>query len=205
MTKEQTIDNLIAEFKHHVELGTAAWLRAGQAVAKVLALDPEAMPRIIVTTKMAPSTVKLFLRIGNGTLLPQLLPAPKRVRALPLADQKRVASGTLPCVVLRADGEADVRRVDVMSATPDVLDVMIGPSGLRTETEQLVFLKAKARRMAAESSATAELPRALWEACPLGIRITRIGIIPTTTLMRMVKEAGIKVRRVRQAARVRRA
>lgn len=204
MTKEQAIDSLIAEFKHHVELGTASWALAGKAIAKVFEIDPGAMPTILVATKMAPATIKLFVRIGKGTLLPQLFPAPKRVRDLPVADQKRVAAGTLPCVVLR-NGEPDVRRVDVMSATPDVLDVMIGPSGLRSQEEQLVFLKAKARRAAAEHSAYAELPRALWEVCPLGIRITRLGIIPSTTLMRMVKEVGIKVRRVRQAARARRA
>jgi hypothetical protein len=201
MNKEQIIDNLVAEFKHHVELGTASWARAGQAVAKAFELDPEILPKFVLMTKMAPSTIKLFLRIGNGTLLPQLLPAPKRVRALPLADQKRVVAGTLPCAVLRADGETDVRRVDIMSATPDVLDVMIGPSGLRTETEQLVFLRAKARRIAAESSAAAEIPRAVWEVCPLGIRVTRAGIISPAVLMRMVKEAGIKVRRERRARR----
>ena len=190
------IGPLIKEFKAQLDLGTAAWVKAGSILVEVFNIDPAAMPRVMREANVAPSTVRNFLRIGRGWLLPQLLAAPVRVRALPLADQKRVVAGTLPCVVER-EGGTDIVKVDVISADQETLDVMIGPMGLRTPDEQRVALASAARRRAAAKEAKAETPHARWKFDGELVYVTHIGVVTAGMVREMAKNYGLKVKRGR--------
>lgn len=191
------IGPLIKEFKAQLDLGTAAWVKAGSILVEVFDIDPAAMPRVTREANVAPSTVRNFLRIGRGWLMPQLLAAPKRVRALPLTDQKKVVAGTLPCVVEKPGGGTDIVKVDVISADQETLNVMIGPTGLRTPDEQRVALASAARRRAAATESKAETPHARWKFDGELVYVTHLGVVTPGMVREMAKNYGLKLKRGR--------
>lgn len=156
---KELVKALIAEFKAYADSACRDFKRAGDAIARVFELDPEAMPAVVKATGYAPSIIKVFIRIGQGSLLPSLLTAPKKIQALPIEDQKRVAAGPVEQAVLLPGGKIDRRMVDLASATPEVYNQVIGNKGIRTVQEQASALSAKASKAVAEKEEGAKASR----------------------------------------------
>lgn len=111
-------------------------------------------------------------RIAYGQVLPEIVvrfassPAMlRRIAALPLPDQRRIAAGeTVPLVVWGESGRPDVRQVDPAYLAADQMRRVFGPNGLRSESEQIVLLEAAGRvqprpRQVRVSSITADCRR----------------------------------------------
>ena len=185
---------LIAEFKTQYRMGIEAWARAGLLVKEIFDADPDAMPRLVKETNLPPSVINKFLSVGRGWLLPQLLAAPKKVRALPVADQRRAASGTLPLVVKNGNA-ADIRRVDLALADSGTCAQLIGPDGIRSVEEQTAWLASKERREAAARAAEASEPNARWKFGGGRVHVTHPGVVTPWMVRQMAAKYGIRVRK----------
>lgn len=184
---------LIDEFKEALALGASAYLAAGRKIARIFEIDPGAMPRVAAAARIPPAAVRKFRDIGRGLLLPELFTAAVKVRTLPVAHQRMAASGTLPCVVETAAGY-DVRRVDLLAAGRDVMDQMVGPEGLRSEAEQIAFLKSSARRKRAQEVERQGAPDARWTFHEGQVYVTRLGIVTPDMVRAMARDYGIELR-----------
>ena len=190
------IGPLIAEFKTQYRLGIESWAKAGLTMKKIFDADPDAMPRVAKEANLPPAIINKFLGIGRGWLLPQLLAAPKRVRMLSIADQRKAASGTLPLVVRRG-AATDVVRVDLLTADAKVCDQIVGPDGIRSADEQLVYLESKDRRAAAVEAAKSKTPYARWNFDGERVYVTHLGVITFEMVRSMAYKYGMRVKRRR--------
>jgi hypothetical protein len=94
-----------------------------------------------------------FRRIASGQIDPALVwkfvdsPNRQRVERLPLNDQRKlVDKPVVPVVEPQPDGKFTTRMVDLTRAGSDVGKLVIGPDGLRSPEEQMVYIgQQKAR------------------------------------------------------------
>ena len=195
-SKSADIGALIIEFKAQYRLGIEAWARAGLLLKTVFDMDPEAMPRVVREAGLPPAIINKFLAVGRGRLLPQLIAAPKKVRGLALADQRKAASGTLPLVVKTGTG-TDIRRVDLLTSDSGVCNQMIGPNGIRSVDEQVAWLAALERKSLAAVEAKAATPPARWKFDGGRIYVTHPGVITLGMVRQMAGKYGLKIKRGR--------
>lgn len=152
--KEQLESAFIAAFK----AGVTAFQDAGDALAKLVDVDPEALERIQKKYGHPVSILRTLLDVGRGKLLPQLFAAETYVKALPVADQRRLVEGQVEALVLKPDGSTDKIKVDVMSSPAALVRQVIGRAGIRSFAEQRARLVSEANASIAEKQAREKKP-----------------------------------------------
>lgn len=107
----------------------------------------------------------LFRRIAAGQVLPELVwkyaesPARRIVERLPLNDQRKLIQNPMsPVVEPVAGGGTTTRMVDLSRAPIETVRQVIGPDGIRTPEDQLVYLAAQKHRVAAIPVSVATIP-----------------------------------------------
>lgn len=152
-TADALTKDLKEEFLQAFKRGIDAFQTAGDALAKLVDADPDAIEKIQSEHGIPSSILRQFLSIGRGKLLPQLFTAPAYVKQLPVADQKKLVEGQVEALVMRSDGGVDTIKVDVMSPDSKMVRQVIGPRGIRTLSEQRAALVADANAVAARKEA----------------------------------------------------
>jgi len=136
------VRKLEAEFLETIGLGVKKLLDAGQALVKLIELDPEARTRLIKDRGIPRNTIVMLERIGNKMLCPELAFADMRLRALPMSEQERVLRGKVDVLVIGAAG-ADTLKVGLLDAPTEIRNQVLNGDHIRTLDEQRAWLAAK--------------------------------------------------------------
>lgn len=141
----QLINSLKQQFVDSVNSGIKSWQTAGQTLVKLVAIDPKIIDKLQTEKGVPRHLLRMFLAIGRGELLPELLTAPQALRRLPVEDQERVASGLVEALVMRPDGTNEVVKVDLLKAvgTP-IYKQVVGRNGILSVAEQKASIVSKA-------------------------------------------------------------
>lgn len=179
MSKEKAVtvsdlaDSLMAKFVEAFRSGIRSFQDAGDTLAKLVEVDPDALERLQKVYGIQPSISRRFLDIGRGKLLPQLFDQPNYIRALPVADQQRLVEGKVEALVLKPDGSADPIRVDIMSAPVALVRQVVGCRGLRSLSEQRAALVTAANaNLSAKEARGKTLPPMPWHVVGKTIVVT---------------------------------
>jgi hypothetical protein len=109
-------------------------VEAGQVVAWILDNDPEAREKFR-KAGLTPAFYGKLEKVGRGTLLPELFDYPSFGR-LPIDQQRKVLTGDVIEMVRQPDGSYDSKKVDLLRASPEVVNRVVGGKELRTPEEQ---------------------------------------------------------------------
>ena len=137
--------NRITEFLSLYDCSIETMKKAGRLLLEMLIDDPQACEKIKAASggRCTDATLHLFVRIGQGTLMPELLtascPAYKRLRSLPSAVQKDLlATGTAPLLLNSA--VTSLIRIRLTDMNPAQVKQCFDRVGLRNNDEQRAWL-----------------------------------------------------------------
>lgn len=114
-------------------------VEAGKCVAWILDNDPEARDKFR-KNGITPLTYSNLEKVGRGTLLPELFYYSSFAR-LPIDQQRKVLTGDVIEMVRQPDGSYDSKKVDLLRASPNVVNLVVGSKELRTPEQQRRILE----------------------------------------------------------------
>jgi hypothetical protein len=139
-----TISAEARQFAQLVADGVDCWRQAGKILTRH-AEDTLFIRECAAAARLSEHTVRLFLRIGQGTVNPRLLvrdscPAVKRALSLPLAEQYRLEMEGVQVLI----GD-ETQTLPIFELGKRLAAQAIGDGAVRTIAEQADWLKRTAR------------------------------------------------------------
>jgi hypothetical protein len=140
----------IQEFIDAYDFGIAAWLEAGKIVVEEIKNNPDFASDVCLKSRgrISEATVKIFEKIGQNKLLPQLIldsarPGVKKLIEMPIHIQEKYSQDNLDLVVFNDEGETDILHVPVRNLTVSQVKQVFGKDDVRTPSEQRCFLESE--------------------------------------------------------------
>lgn len=136
-----TIENKWEEFKELFQKIKIDYLKLGQIACYLYDNDANPMDKFR-TYGLEPSFVRNLLKVGRGTLLPELFERP-RFEKFPLEHQKVIITGKVLETVLNNHGVYEERIVDLLRAESATINQVLAKDHIRTKDEQIRYLRSK--------------------------------------------------------------
>ena len=115
-------------------------IEIGKTVCELLEKDPDARARL--SSRLSPSTIKTFEKLGRGLILTQFIERP-RLGNLPIDEQNRIVNEEIEVALLEEGGDYDTVPVKLAEASGEILDQVLAKDHIRTVPEQIEYLKNK--------------------------------------------------------------
>jgi hypothetical protein len=135
--KKNTIKDYIKEFKVGIVEGTAGLYKSGKAY--VAAIDDDESNGAYFRTEIpgySEAVWRMYEDIGRGLICLETIFSGvhiRKIRTLPVSEQKRIASGDKVELLLKT---GDVLKVDPRTVTKDQAKRLYGKNSIRTVSEQ---------------------------------------------------------------------
>lgn len=159
----------ITEFLKLYDLSVDTMKKAGRLLVEMMVADPDACEKIKAASggRCTDATLHLFVRIGQGTLMPELLtsncPAYRALRKMPATVQAKLIQDGMAPMLLTADAESLV-RIPLTEMSAHQVSQCFNRVGVRPTDEQQAWLR---RNIAPTKTMPDEKP----------YRITKTGIV----------------------------
>ncbi len=185
MSKElAAVSRIETDFLAAFKRGLEALEEAGKLLCDLLKADPGARVRLVDEHGFDHGTLTTLEKIGAGVLHPRLAAFGARYSGLPMSEQKRLASGTVPALVTKSDGTTDTIQVAILRATPEMREQVINRDHIRTLDEQRAWLLAKVSTKARAVSTSEPMP---WHVSGKQIDVTRPVRLGRNDLLSMMR------------------
>jgi hypothetical protein len=159
---EMQLNKKIGEFVAAMTDGINSWVKAGEIVVEILAIDPDGVDKICEAIPGLPKDVIYkFESLGRREIRPELLisdaPGVKMLAALPYSVQEKYISSPIP-VLVASDGAVTTLNVSIQSLTPNQCKQVFAKHHVKDLGEQRAYIEDQRRREKAQKEEIDVMP-----------------------------------------------